>query len=55
MVKISHILQILIYLVVAISYPSVFHYVEPYHSLSFVILLILSVYARDKVLHLQSA
>lgn len=44
MVKISHILQILTYLVVAISYASIFQYIEPYHSLSFVLLLILSVY-----------
>jgi len=44
MVKIRHILQILTYLVVAISYVSVFQYVELYHSLSFVLLLILSIY-----------
>ena len=44
MVKISHILQILTYMVVAISYASIFHYLEPYHSLSFVLLLILSIY-----------
>ncbi|MDY0040139.1 MAG: DUF3488 and transglutaminase-like domain-containing protein [Desulforhabdus sp.] len=44
MIKISRILQILTYLVVVVSYASVFHYLEHYHSLSFLLLLILSLY-----------
>lgn len=44
MVKISSILQIITYLVVVISYAAVFQYVEPYYSVSFGFLFLLSLY-----------
>lgn len=44
MVKISHALQILTYLVVLVSYLSVFRHLEVYHSITFGSLLLFSVY-----------
>jgi protein-glutamine gamma-glutamyltransferase len=44
MVKVDCILQILTYLVVLISYASVFEYVEPHHSICFGLLLAVSIF-----------
>jgi protein-glutamine gamma-glutamyltransferase len=47
MVKISRILQIMTYLVVLISYASVFQYIELYHSVCFLLLLALSIFLHN--------